>query len=168
MTARSTPGARAESGPGFEGSGQGSSSPSDPAASTLASRLDLLFRTVHPAGQSEVSYQDVVDALAQNGQSVTTAYLSMLRTGKRDNPKIELLTALARYFRVPVSYLVDPDDTDNFGETLRLMAALRDQGVQRLALRSHGLSVGSREAVAAMIEQLRRAEGLPEPPDEQE
>ena len=136
---------------------------SDDKPDSLAGRLDLLFRTKHPAGAAEPSYQQVADAIVQaGGPKVTGAYLYMLRTGRRTNPHRELLTALARYFGVPISYLLADDDEDANDLTgqLQLLVALRDSGAERLALRAHGLSEGSRQALAAMVEQLRKAEGL--------
>jgi transcriptional regulator with XRE-family HTH domain len=133
----------------------------EPAPDTLAGRLDLLFRTRHAAGQPEVGYQDVADALAAaGGPSVGGAYLYMLRTGRRTNPRVELLVALARYFQVPASYFIDDAAASEITEQLELLAALRDNDVQQLALRTQGLSAGSRQALTGMIEQLRRMEGL--------
>ena len=128
----------------------------------LADRLDLLFRTKHPVGAAEPGYQDVADAIANSGgPKVSSAYLYMLRTGRRRNPSRELLAALAHYFGVPVSYFLDDDQAvEDLTGQLQLLVALRDSGAERLALRAHGLSEGSRRALAAMVEQLRKAEGL--------
>ena len=132
----------------------------NPPPSSLADRLDLLFRAMHGPGQSEPQYQEVADAIAAaGGPSVGGAYLYMLRTGRRTSPRIELLTGLAKYFGAPVSYLLG-DGGDEVGDELRLLLALRDNDVRQLALRSQGLSADSRKAIAALIEQLRRAEGL--------
>lgn len=129
------------------------------ATPSLADRLDLLFLTKHAAGKVEPRYEEVAAALAAaGGPSVTGAYLYMLRTGRRTNPRVELLAALARHFGVPVSYFLD--DAEDISAQLELLATLRDSGAQRLALRAHGLSEGSRAALVAMVEQLRKAEGL--------
>lgn len=129
-------------------------------APSLADRLDLLFRTMHGPGQPEPQYQEVADAIAAaGGPTVGGAYLYMLRTGRRTSPRIDLLTGLAKYFGVPVSYLLGDND-EEVAEEIRLLLALRDSDVRQLALRSQGLSADSRKAIAAMIEQLRRAEGL--------
>jgi hypothetical protein len=69
---------------------------------------------------------------------------------------------LARYFGVPASYLLGDEGADEISDELQLLVALRDSDVRQLALRSQGLSAESRKAIAAMIEQLRRAEGLPD------
>lgn len=128
----------------------------------LARRLDLLFRTRHTAGEAEPGYQEVADAItAAGGPKVSGAYLYMLRTGRRANPNRELLAALARHFGVPVAYFLDDDQAvDDLTGQLELLVALRDSGAERLALRAHGLSEGSRQVLAAMVEQLRKAEGL--------
>lgn len=135
---------------------------SDGKPDSLADRMDLLFRTKHPAGSGEPGYQSVADAIAHvGGPKVTAAYLYALRTGRRTNPRYELLAALARYFGVPVSYFLDDDQAvEDLTGQLQLLVALRDSGAERLALRAHGLSEGSRQALTAMVEQLRKAEGL--------
>jgi transcriptional regulator with XRE-family HTH domain len=130
--------------------------------------LDLLFRTSHAAGQPEPSYQEVADAIAAaGGPTVGGAYLYMLRTGRRTNPRVELLTALARYFHVPAAYFFEDEMAADIAEQLRLLSAIRDSDVRQMALRTYGLSPESRQALAGMIEQLRRAEGLrdEEPPE---
>ena len=86
----------------------------------------------------------------------------MLRTGRRANPSVPLLQALARYFKVPVAYFLDEAVADELSSQLRLLSAIRDSDIQQLALRSHGLSPESRAALAALIERLRAAEGLPD------
>lgn len=128
---------------------------------TLAERLDLLFRATHPAGRNEVSYQDVVDAIADSGgPAITPTYLYMLRTGRRTNPRAELIQALARYFKVPAGYFLD-DDVDEYSDQLRLLQALRDNGTAGLALRAAGLSPASRNLITEMMDRLRAADGLP-------
>jgi transcriptional regulator with XRE-family HTH domain len=139
---------------------RGDGSPGRP--QTLAERLDLLFRTRHAQGKPEPTYQEVADEIAEaGGPSVGAAYLYMLRTGRRTSPRVELLTALARYFQVPASYLLGEDGSAQISDELELLLALRDSDVRQLALRSRGLSPESRKAIAAMVEQLRQVEGLP-------
>jgi transcriptional regulator with XRE-family HTH domain len=115
---------------------------------------------MHGPDQPEPTYQEVADAIAAaGGPAVGGAYLYMLRTGRRTSPRIELLTGLAKYFGVPVNFLLG-DGGEEVADELRLLVALRDNDVRQLALRSRGLSRESRKAIAALIEQLRRAEGL--------
>jgi transcriptional regulator with XRE-family HTH domain len=129
---------------------------------TFAERLDLLFKATHPADRAEVSYQEVAEALANSGgPSVTPTYLYMLRTGRRSNPRAELIQALARHFKVPAGYFLDDDVAEEYGEQLRLLQAMRDSGTAGLALRAQGLSAESRAALTAILDRLRAADGLP-------
>jgi len=133
------------------------------ASRTLAERLDLLFSATHPAGRSEVGYAEVAEALAAaGGPTVTPTYLYMLRTGRRSNPRTDLIQALARYFRVPAGYFLDDEVADTYSEQLRLLQAMRDSGTAGLALRAEGLSAESRAALTAIVDRLRAADGLPE------
>lgn len=140
-----------------------SEGPSGAASKTLAQRLDLLFSATHPAGRPEVSYAEVAEALtATGGPTVTPTYLYMLRTGRRSNPRTDLIQALARYFKVPAGYFLDDEVAESYGEQLRLLQAVRDSGTAGLALRAQGLSAESRAALTAIVDRLRAADGLPE------
>ena len=140
-----------------------SEGPSGSVGKTLAERLDLLFQATHPAGRAEVSYAEVAEGLAAaGGPTVTPTYLYMLRTGRRVNPRTDLIQALARYFKVPAGYFLDDEVAESYGEQLRLLQAMRDSGTAGLALRAQGLSAESRAALAAIMDRLRDADGLPE------
>ena len=141
-----------------------STEPTEPqGGSTFAQKLDHLFRTVRPAGGGEHSYAEVAAGLARlGGPSVTANYIRQLRTGGRDNPSKRHIEALADYFGVPPTYFFDDDLAERVNAELDLVASLRDSGVRRIALRSRGLSADSQRLVQAMIEQARKAEGLPD------
>jgi hypothetical protein len=55
--------------------------------------------------------------------------------GKKDNPTLKHLTALAAYFRVPPAYCFDDALTEQDVADLELVAALRDSDVRALPLR---------------------------------
>jgi hypothetical protein len=63
---------------------------------------------------------------------------------------------------VPPTYFFDDDLAERVNAELDLVASLRDSGVRQIALRSRGLSADSQRLVQAMIEQARKAEGLPD------
>ncbi|MFI9380444.1 helix-turn-helix domain-containing protein [Kutzneria sp. NPDC052558] len=125
----------------------------------LADRLDRLFRTVRRAGDSEHSYASVAEAIRdQQGVTISHTYIWQLRTGRRDNPSVQHLTALATFFGVPVTYFLDDELAGRIDEQLTLLAMLRAAGVTEIALRSADLSESSREAVADMVTQLWKLE----------
>ena len=54
----------------------------------FASRLDLLFRTVHPADRGPYSIAEVVNSINANEEkTISVGYLWQLRKGHRDNPR---------------------------------------------------------------------------------
>lgn len=127
---------------------------------TLADKLNYLFATVRPdGGDREYTNAEVADATHVSG-----AYIGYLRKGLRDNPTVEAIQALARFFGVRPSYLVD-DDLDeeriaNIEAQLRLFHALKNPGIQQLALRvaEAELSDEGLDALADMVQHVQRLE----------
>jgi transcriptional regulator with XRE-family HTH domain len=130
----------------------------------LAERLDGLILTVHPTGRGPYSLREIAEAInAEAGTSlISAAYISQLRTGQRTEPSHSRLAALARFFGVSTGYFSDETTAEETTRQLEVLAALRDDGVRSVALRSAGLSESSLAAVRAVIEQVRRLEGLPD------
>lgn len=131
------------------------------AAKTLAQKLDHLFKTVHPGGRGEYTYQEVANALQeQGGPTISATYVWQLRRGDRDNPTKRHLEALASFFGVPVSYFFD-ETTEQIDAELELLAVLRDAGVKNIALRASELPPDSLESIRQIIEVMRGVNGLP-------
>lgn len=129
---------------------------------TLATKLQHLFTTVKPAGRGEYSNQEVATAIeASGGPTISATYIWQLRKGLRTNPTLNHLEALAGFFGVPVAYFLDEEATDRIDEELEVIAALRDAGIRSVALRAAQLSPEGVEALRAMVEHVRRLEGLP-------
>lgn len=69
---------------------------------TLASKLDYLFETVRPRGRTAYTHEEVATEIAKRGgPTVSASYIWSLRTGKKDNPTMRHLEALADFFGVP-------------------------------------------------------------------
>lgn len=131
--------------------------------STFARKLDHLFKTVRPADGGERSAAEVAAGIERlGGPKVSANYIWQLRTGARDNPSLRHIEALADYFGVPPTYFFDDELAKRVDAELDLVASLRDSGVREIALRSRGLSPDSQRLLQAMIEQARKAEGLPD------
>ncbi|NIH70283.1 helix-turn-helix domain-containing protein [Modestobacter marinus] len=90
--------------------------------------------------------------------TTSAAYLSQLRTGTRDNPSARHLAAIAGLFRVPIEYFFDEDLAARIDADMKLLVAVREAGVQTIALRAHGLSAAGLTGVADIIEHIRRLE----------
>ena len=136
---------------------------SGPPKRTLAEKLDHLFRTMHPKFRREYSYAEVVEGIqANNGPTISATYLWQLRKGLRDNPTKHHLEAIADFFGISPTYFFDDAATERINAELDFLVALRDSSVRHLALRAFGLSPESLRAITAIIENVRRLEGLPE------
>lgn len=130
---------------------------------SLADKLDRLFRTIHPRQRGEYSYKEVADEIAaRGGPTISATYLWELRTGRKDNPTLKHVEALAQFFGVPPAYFLDQDATLRIDEELALLGALRDASVRHMALRAAGLSHASLGTITEMIERVRQLEGLPD------
>jgi transcriptional regulator with XRE-family HTH domain len=126
----------------------------------LTSRLNFLFATVRPPGE-EREYTNSEVAAATG---VSASYIGYLRKGVRDNPSVDTVQALARFFGVRPSSLVD-DQLDeaqaaDVEAQLRLVQALRNPAVKRLAMRAAeaDLSPTALDAITAMIDEVRKLE----------
>lgn len=135
----------------------------------LAERLDLLFRTVPRGSDSSQLHTSasVADELERQSISVTPNHIRALRTGRRRNPSFRLLAGLAEIFQVPLDYFVDDSVSAEIQESLKTVVAMRDTGVQQLMTRAHGVSAESLGPVLALLDQIRRMEGLDSGDDHQ-
>jgi transcriptional regulator with XRE-family HTH domain len=130
--------------------------------STLAERIDCLFRTHRSPRGREYTYREVADGVtALNGVTLSAAYLWQLRTGAKDNPSSNHLAALARFFNVAPSYFFDDELTNLPEAELRLLAATKHGLPRAAASNLAGLSDESLGAVLALARRLRELEGLP-------
>jgi transcriptional regulator with XRE-family HTH domain len=133
--------------------------------SVIAERLNRLWDAHRPG--SPPSLQEVADAVNQEAghRVVAPQYLSMLRRGQRTEPGFTILAALARYFGVKVDYFTGDDESAQQTEAeLRLLQALRDDGVRRIALCAADLSPEDLEQILGIVRRFRLADGLPEDP----
>jgi transcriptional regulator with XRE-family HTH domain len=126
----------------------------------LASRLDHLFRTIHPGRAKPCTPADVAAAINDAaGEQVTSGtYVWQLRTGRRDNPTYKLLIGLSRFFGVSPTYFFDEAETERGTIPPEVALALRDDAVRDIALRSAGLSEQSLKAIADMVTSTRAGE----------
>ena len=132
---------------------------------SLASKLDRLFRTIHPAGRGEYTPDEVAAEIrSRGGPTISSTYLYMLRKGERDNPTKKHLEALADFFGVPAGYFFDDATAARVESELDALIALRDSPVREIALRAAGLSAQSLATIREVVERVRQLEGLPDDP----
>jgi transcriptional regulator with XRE-family HTH domain len=131
----------------------------------LAAKLDRLFAAVHPRGTGEYTYREVADGVRARGFApISATYIWQLRTGQRSNPTMKHVEGLAAFFGVPVNYFFNDDVAARVDAELDVLVALREGPIRQIALRAAGLSPESQQAIAEMVEHVRRLEGLPDSP----
>ncbi|MET7640086.1 XRE family transcriptional regulator [Streptomyces sp. NPDC005438] len=125
---------------------------------TLAENLDRLFDSVRPMGPLGPPYtnEEVATAVKQADPSIRVggAYLSALRKGTKKNPSTELLTALARFFGVPSSYLLDKTVPASADAEIELARVAHNLEVRKLALRALELSPEGLATVSRLVEEV--------------
>ncbi len=131
------------------------------APGTLAERIELLFQTVHPGKQKPYSIREVADEINESagGQVISHGYLWQLRKGRKTNPNITQIAALAAFFGVSPSYFFDAPGEEPLDPATRL--ALSDEAVRDITLRAHGLPPSALRAIQEMTDSARTLAGLP-------
>ncbi|MFI5772203.1 Secondary metabolite protein [Streptomyces sp. NPDC051658] len=130
---------------------------------TFSELLDYLFREVHPKGRGPYTYAEVSQGIRDtSGVTISASAIQQLRTGTNSNPKMQTIRALAGFFGVNPGYFFDEEEAERQRAEIQLVAAMRDQGVRRVALRANGLSTSSLNMVNTVIDQARRLEGMPD------
>ncbi|MFF3460364.1 Secondary metabolite protein [Streptomyces sp. NPDC002730] len=133
----------------------------------FAELLDYLFREVHPKGRGPYTYAEVSQGIRDtSGFAISASAIQQLRTGTNTNPKMQTIRALAGFFGVTPGYFFDEAEAERQRAEIQVVAAMRDQGVRRVALRASGLSTSSLHMLNAVIDQARRLEGMPDESDD--
>jgi transcriptional regulator with XRE-family HTH domain len=127
---------------------------------TFAARLNRLFDTVYPPGRGPHTSAEVIAALKSEGITMSTPYLSQLRSGNRTNPSSATMAALANFFRIKPAYFTDDEYYEKLDRELGWLADMRDEGVRKIAARTVGLSSEAQDDLVARAEELRRQEHL--------
>ncbi|MEV8509849.1 helix-turn-helix domain-containing protein [Actinoplanes sp. NPDC051475] len=122
---------------------------------SIAEKLDRLFTQVRAAGQGEISYMAVAEAIrAEQGIQISHTYIWQLRTGRRDNPTVQHLKGLAGFFGVPVAYFLDDDEARKIDGQLQLLRTLKDAQVTEIALRAADVSPSSRDTIGELVRKV--------------
>ncbi|GAA0956304.1 helix-turn-helix domain-containing protein [Actinocorallia libanotica] len=138
--------------------------------SDLAEKIDLLFKTVHPADRGPYSLQEAADGIERlTGEKVSHNTLWKLRTGKSDNPTKRVLEGLAKFFGVSPAYFFQENISEEIRHQIELLSILRDTGVRGAQLRTFfELSPEGQEMVAELITKAARIENYQHRPTPQE
>ncbi len=123
----------------------------------VSGKIDHLFHTVRRSDGREYTYDDVEQGT--DGR-VSRSYVWKLRHGRNSNPSLDVIEALAMFFRVEPEYFFIPknEDEERSMEMAEVAALLQDPAVRMVAERARGLSSTSLEAVNNLIDNLHSIE----------
>ncbi|SLE83476.1 Helix-turn-helix protein [Mycobacteroides abscessus subsp. massiliense] len=130
--------------------------------SDLAAKVNELFATKHKRGEAPLSNYAAAKGIEEKTDvPITPQYLSQIRSGKKTNISVVHLRAIATFFGVPASYLIEPGDDERVRAQLEGLRALREAGVRDILTRVAGLSPQALVNMAAVADGLRALEQLP-------
>jgi transcriptional regulator with XRE-family HTH domain len=139
----------------------------EPGGRGLASKLNTLFARVTGQDGREYSNEHVASAIRDaSGVTISQSYIWQLRKGKKDNPTLKHLQALADFFGVPAAYFFDDEVTDRVSAQLDALEAERarramhaDREEARLmAMRAGELSDERRKQVMDLLDVVYKLE----------
>ncbi|MBN9748639.1 transcriptional regulator [Amycolatopsis sp. A1MSW2902] len=139
----------------------GSAAPHQP-SETFAAKLSRLIATIHPPDRKPYSYRELAAGIADTSNvKVSAGYLNQLATGQRGSPGFDLVSAIAAFFGVPVTYFADDEVTRRIDQQLADLQRYRDSDAQAIAERIMGLDERGRGAVDALVDSLEQYEAQP-------
>jgi transcriptional regulator with XRE-family HTH domain len=131
---------------------------------TFAEKLSALIEGFRANGEAPHSYREMSSAIDRaGGPAMSPAYIQQLATGKRINPKIHYVEALARLFGVPVAHFFSDssfsDSSFNDSSSSDEEPAEAPAGEAKLmAMRAQELSPEGRRRVMDLLDLVERYE----------
>jgi transcriptional regulator with XRE-family HTH domain len=130
---------------------------------TFAQKLRQLIATARAPNREPYSYREISACIERRGgPAISAAYIQQLATGKRVNPKIHYVEALASFFCVPAAYFFDDEVTDRvdtqLAERQALDASASGREARLMAMRAKELSPKGRQQVMDLLDLVYRVE----------
>ncbi len=121
----------------------------------IAAVFNYLLDNRHPDGRGPYTIPEVA-----KGTAISESTLKQMKSGSNDNPKINTLVSVAKFFDVPPDIWVTDKPLEEVLVDRDLHNAMRDAGIESIALRSKDLTPTNRKLVADMITVARKSQGL--------
>lgn len=121
---------------------------------SLADKLNYLFSTLEAEGKPS-TLDEVVAGIRASGGSVSRGTLNHLRLGRTTNPSKATLEDIARFFQVPVSYLLDDPYAQVSTEELEVLHVVRQAEIADLVRAIGHLRPATRRALEQVVADLR-------------
>ncbi len=124
---------------------------------TLAEKLQWLRELTTPRGEQPPSYEATARQITEmTGVSISGPYFWELATGRTTNPKLHHLQALAKFFNMPVSYLIEEGaEFEQLEAELELLHALKRGGVRDIRLQGAQEPAADLPTIQALLARLQ-------------
>jgi transcriptional regulator with XRE-family HTH domain len=125
------------------------------ADTTVAEKIDSLFKNFKNGDGKEYSYRDVAEG---TGGAVTATTVWKLRTGRIQKPSYQVIEALCQFFEVPISYFSsEKPPSEEYLRNLKLATRLRRAMVKEAALQISDLDDAAIQDLLGMVKYIRTA-----------
>lgn len=121
---------------------------------TLSEQVKILFDAVRREDGQPYTLQEVSDA---TGISLGT--IGQMRSGKINNPQLNTLRALCRFFSVPLRYF-ETQTTEECYALLAKQLSQTEPELNEIAFRASGLSEAAQQDILALIKMFQEEEKL--------
>lgn len=121
---------------------------------SLADKLNYLFSMLEAQGRPS-TLDEVVAGIQASGGSVSRGALNHLRLGRTTDPRKSTLEDIARFFEVPVSYLLDDPYAEVGSEELEVLQVVRQADIADLVRVIGHLRPATRRALEQVVADLR-------------
>lgn len=130
-------------------------------AVSFAEALSFLYDQRLRDDGKPYSDRDVADALQASGVDASYSYLWMLRKGRKDNPRTNVVMGLAAFFRVPAGFFLDRPVYDAWRKRFEAGTGFPvPRGPHSVMRRSFdGMSDRSQQLLAALAAHVSALEG---------
>lgn len=115
----------------------------------FAAKLNRLFEEKTKPDGSPYSQTEVI---AKTKDVLSRVQLWKLRTGQAVNPGIQVIQALANFFKVQPSYFFESEDVEADEQEQK-----RNKFIEQVALRSSDLDENGKQAVLFMIDSILKS-----------
>ena|SRR5437764_7639340 len=135
---------------------------SDEGAVSFGEALSFLYENRLRDDGKPYSDRDISNALRKSGVDASYSYLWMLRSGKKDHPRTNVVVGLAQFFRVPAGYFLDRAVYDDWRNRLgaEANAAGPEAGASSMLMRNFsGMSSRSQSLLEALAVHVSALEG---------
>ena len=126
----------------------------------FTTRFKELVDTVYPRSLGRPNTAgEISRGIADLGGTVSQNYIISLLNGRRKKPSLEIVQWICKYYSVPLDYFYAADNSEQLRK-MKMLADLRDAGVQNIAQLAVGLDEENLRTVEDLVRSLRKRQGL--------